>query len=116
MGAGMNSLLEIRNYRLRPDSTARFHELMLQASVPLLRTAGMEVVFFGPCAQQDDGYCLIRAYRDLDHLQRSQTEFYQSTAWLNGPRTEILALILSYQNSVIPRPGIFNYPHPMRMK
>ncbi|MBC3883875.1 NIPSNAP family protein [Undibacterium griseum] len=104
----MNQLLEIRNYQLLPASTARFHQLMEEAALPLLQAAGMEVVFYGPSLQQDDAYCLIRAYRDVGHLQRSQAQFYESEAWRNGPRNAIVALIVSYQNVAIARQSFQN--------
>lgn len=91
----MNSLrlVEIRSYRLKVGTGATFHSLVSEQSVPLLRTARMDVVAFGQSIHDPDDYFLIRAYDSLEHLQASQESFYASAAWRLGPREAIIALI-----------------------
>ena len=97
----MNRLVEIRSYKLKPRSGAAFHELVVTRSLPLLRKWNMEVVAYGPSLDDPDGYFLIRAYDDLEHLRASQQAFYASDDWRNGPRQSIIDLIESDWNAVL---------------
>ena len=97
----MRRIVEIRSYLLKPGSGPRFHSLVSNQSIPLLKEWGMEVVAFGQSLHNPDAYYLIRAYNDLDHLNSSQAEFYATDAWRKGPREAIIELIESDSNSVL---------------
>jgi hypothetical protein len=97
----MKRLVEIRTYQLKTGSGERFHDLVSNQSVPLLKAWGMEVVAFGPSLHDPDAYFLMRAYDDLDHLRASQDAFYATDAWRKGPREAIVELILSDANAVL---------------
>jgi len=97
----MKRLVEIRSYKLKPASGARFHELVTNQSMPLLRERGMEVVAFGPSLHDPDAYFLMRAYDSLEHLRSAQEAFYSSDAWRKGPRQSIVELIESDWNVVL---------------
>ena len=88
-------LVEVRSYKLKPGSGARFHDLVTHRSVPLLHAVRMDVVAFGPSAHEPDCYFLIRSYESLEELESSQEAFYGSAAWRQGPRGAILELIES---------------------
>lgn len=94
-------VVEIRSYKLKPNSSETFHALVAQQSVPLLRAAGIDVVAYGPSLHDADAYFLIRAFDSMEHLQRSQDSFYASPAWRQGPRESIIALIESDANTVL---------------
>jgi hypothetical protein len=97
----MNRLVEIRSYKLKPASRERFHELVVTKSLPLLRAWRMEVVAYGPSLDDADGYFLIRAYDNFEHLQASQQAFYGSDDWRKGPRQSIIDLIETDWNTVL---------------
>jgi hypothetical protein len=97
----MRRLVEIRSYKLKPGTGAKFHELVTTQSMPLLREQNMEVVAFGPSLHDPDAYFLVRAYDNLDHLRSSQEAFYTSDAWRKGPRQSIVELIESDWNVVL---------------
>jgi hypothetical protein len=97
----MNRLVEIRSYKLKPASRERFHELVVTKSLPLLRAWRTEVVAYGPSLDDGDGYFLIRAYDNLEHLQASQQAFYASDDWRKGPRQSIIDLIETDWNAVL---------------
>lgn len=97
---GAERVVEFRSYKLKPGSGARFHQLVLGESLPLLRQAGIEVVAFGPSLDDPDAYFLARAYDSLEHLRASEEAFYSADAWKLGPREAILALIESYSSVV----------------
>jgi len=92
----MNRLVEVRWYKLKPGTGARFHEIVVSQSIPLLAACGMEVVNYGPSAADADAYFLMRAFDSKEHMQSSEDGFYSSDAWRNGPRESILACIESY--------------------
>lgn len=94
-------LVEIRSYELKPGTQATFHALVSERSVPLLRAAQMDVVAFGPCVHDANGYVLIRAYDSVEHLQTSQDAFYASDAWRQGPREAIVACIERDANATL---------------
>ncbi len=97
----MNRLVEIRSYKLKPNSGAAFHKLVSEQSVPLLTAAKMDVVAFGQSVHDTDSYFLIRAYNSMEHLQLSQDVFYASAVWRQGPRENIIALIVTDTNAVM---------------
>jgi hypothetical protein len=94
-------VIEIRSYRLKPGSRARFHDLLSRQSLPLMLAWGIDVVSFGPSLHDDDSYFLIRAFTNLAALQASQDAFYASPAWRQGPREAIIALIEADANIVM---------------
>ena len=97
----MKRVIEVRSYRLKPGSGAAFDALVRNQSVPLLRAACMDVVAFGQSLDNPDSYYLIRAYESTEQLKSSQEAFYASSAWRQGPRESIVALIESDINAVM---------------
>ncbi len=94
-------LVEIRTYRLKPGSGAKFHELCSTWSIPMVTEWGMDVVAFGPSLSNADDYFLIRAFDDLAHLQASEDRFYGTPEWRQGPREPIIALIETYLDAIM---------------
>ena len=100
----MTRTVEFRTYQLHPGAEARFGELVHRHSVPLLRRAGMQVVWAGPSLHDPRAYLLVRAYADLADLECSQARFYASPAWRDGPREAVLACIASSTDVVLQLP------------
>lgn len=94
----MARLVELRTYKIKPGARRRFHELVVNASLPLLRRFNIDVVAYGYSVGDPNGYYLIRSYRDQAALQREEEAFYGSEDWRRGPRKEILALIEDHSN------------------
>jgi hypothetical protein len=97
----MSRVVEIRTYRLHPGMRGTLQNLMEERCLPLLNAWGMDVVHAGPCATDPEGYVLMRAYDDGDHLRRSQDAFYGSEDWREGPREAVLACIDQYLSVVL---------------
>jgi hypothetical protein len=97
----MKRLVEIRSYKLKPGTGAKFHALVTSQSMPLLLAAQMDVVAYGQSLHDADSYCLIRSYESMEHLSASQEEFYSSSAWRQGPREAIISLIDADINIVL---------------
>ena len=97
----MKKWVEIRSYNLIAGSRDAFHRLVLEASLPLLKRWGVDVITYGPSPHDDNSYYLIRAYDSLEDRQSSEDAFYGSPEWQQGPREAILAMIDSYTSIVI---------------
>lgn len=97
----MKRLLEIRTYKLKAGSGAKFHDLVANQSIPLHREWGMDVIAFGQSIHDTDSYFLMRAYDDYRHLTSSQDAFYATEAWRMGPRESIIELIQYDSNAVL---------------
>lgn len=94
-------LIEVRSYKLKPDAAAEFDRLIVGTALPMLHTAGMDVVACGASAHEADTYYLIRAYADLADLNAQQDAFYGSDAWRKGPREAVLACIDHFLNTIL---------------
>jgi hypothetical protein len=97
----MTRLIEIRAYQLRADTRDAFHELMAHTVVPMLIEARTDVIAFGPSAHDVNAYFLIRAYNDLEDLNRQQDSFYGSDQWRQGPHEALISRIENYLNTVL---------------
>jgi len=94
-------LVEVRTYRLKPGIEAEFHDAIVNRGLPLVRTAGMDVVAFGFSAEDANGYFLIRAFASPEDRQATEDAFYSSEAWKKGPRQSIVEHIESYHDTLI---------------
>jgi hypothetical protein len=97
----MTRIVEIRTYRLHPGAGPEFERLFKDVATPMLARHDIDVVTFGHSKGDVDGYCLIRAFDDLDHREQSENAFYGSAEWREGPRESILALIDLYVDLVL---------------
>ena len=97
----MRRLVEIRSYQLKRGAAAEFHAAVETSALPLLRDWGTDVVAYGPSPHAPDTYYLIRAYANLEDLNRSQDAFYGSDEWRNGPREAIVSRIESHLSTVL---------------
>jgi NIPSNAP len=94
-------LVEIRSYKLKPDSLEAFNAAVSGIAVPMLLRWNTEVVCFGPSAHETDTYFLIRAYASLADLEAQQNAFYGSAEWRDGPRELIVSRIESHLSTVL---------------
>ena len=97
----MSQWVEFRSYNLKPGSRDEFHRLFLDRALPMLTRWRVNVVAYGPSPHGPNAYFLFRSYPSLEAREKSQTEFYGSDEWREGPSTEILALIENYTSVVL---------------
>lgn len=97
----MKRLVEVRTYRLKPGTGETFHRAFVDRGIPLVRTAGMDVVAHGFSAEDPNGYFLIRAFASIEDRQATEDAFYSSDAWRKGPRQSIIEHIESYQDTLV---------------
>lgn len=94
-------LIEIRTYRLKPNTLVDFDRVVHEKAVPMLRACGMDVVAYGCSNHEEESYFLIRAYANREALNKEQSAFYGSTQWKSGPRSELVDRIETYLNTLI---------------
>jgi quinol monooxygenase YgiN len=97
----MRRLLEIRTYRLKPGTLAAFHDAMHDLAVPMIRSAGMDVVAYGKSDHEEETYFLIRSYASRESLEAEQATFYGSSQWRDGPRSALVDRIDAYVNTLV---------------
>jgi hypothetical protein len=102
------AVIEIFTINLRPGMRDAFHQLFTTRSLPLQKKWKIDVVAHGPSLHDENSYYVIRKFLNLEHRQQSLDDFYNSDDWQKGPRTEILALIESYNTAVVPLQMLIN--------
>lgn len=98
----MSQLVEILLYKLRVGTGAAFHQIMHDVSVPLHQEHGIDVIWYGPSADDPDGYGLMRVFADLETYKQSLAVFYETEAWRLGPRDSIIDCIETSTKIVAP--------------
>ncbi|PHM36285.1 NIPSNAP family containing protein [Xenorhabdus mauleonii] len=99
-----NKIIEILQYELKEGTGKQFHQIMVDISVPLHRSQGIDVISFGNSLHSEDCYCLIRAFEDMSDLSTVLDKFYKSDEWISGPRTEIIEKINNSIKTVVEMP------------
>src|SRR5262249_48214446 len=99
--ANVNHFLEIRSYTLKTGTREEFHRLFLAEAFPLLQRWNVDVVAYGSSLHDENSYYLMRRYDSLAHREESESAFYSSEEWRQGPRQAILACIEEYTEIVL---------------
>ena len=97
----MKHLVEFRSYILKPASRDKFHQIVTEQSMPMLKRWNMDVVAYGPSPHDENSYYLIRRFDSLAHHKQSEDAFYGSDEWKQGPREAIIACIESSTEFVL---------------
>jgi hypothetical protein len=97
-----DNVLEIRTYNLKPGTREKFHVLVRDETLPLLKQYKIEVVSYGISPHDENTYYLIRKYKNVDDMNAQEERFYSSPVWKNGPREKVLSLIENYTTVVLP--------------
>jgi hypothetical protein len=98
---GEARLLEIRLFKLHPNTRADFDRISRDGTIPLMRRCGINVVAFGPSRNNDDGYFLLRSFRDeQERVELSQT-LYVQPEWEANFDAAVTAMIADYQTAVL---------------
>ena len=98
---GKSRVVEVRSYNLKPGTRDRFQETFLKEALPMLKRWKVDVVAYGPSRHDTDSWFLMRAFDSVDQRQKDEDAFYGSEEWKQGPRSRILADIVSYTTIVI---------------
>ena len=94
-------IVEIRTYRLKPNSGQAFLRVFREQARPLLEKHGLRVVDCDLSLHDENEAYLIRAFDSLEQREAQETAFYSSDDWINGPREAVLSLIEAYHTVVL---------------
>jgi hypothetical protein len=95
------AVLDVRTYELVAGAGTDFHALARDRAVPMLKRYGIRVVAYGPSADDEDMYYLVRAFDSRRMREQQLTFFYRSEEWLRDYEPAVLRLIRSYHVAVI---------------
>ena len=98
----MNTILEMRLYKLRPGTRDAFDRVFREGALPMLGRHAITVVSCGPSLHDADSYFLIRAYPSLEQREKVLEKFYGSEEWLQNYDEKVMAMIESYNTVVVP--------------
>lgn len=95
-------LLELRIFTVHPGTREEFDRVSREGTIPMMRRYDIDVIAFGPCLNNDDGYYLLRAFADEDdRVVRSQA-IYATEEWMSEYDELVGAMIAGYQTAVLP--------------
>ena len=95
------SFMEIRSYTLKAGTRDEFNRLFLEEAMPLLKRWNVDVVTYGPSLHDENSYYLMRHFESLAQREESESSFYGSDEWRQGPREQIIACIENYTEFLI---------------
>ena len=93
-------IIEIRTYLIKKNKRDKFHKLVIENSVPMLKRWNVTVLSYGKSLHDENSYFLIRKYKSLNEREQSQNEFYSSEEWINKYEKSIMELIENYTTFV----------------
>ncbi|GAA2463963.1 NIPSNAP family protein [Winogradskya humida] len=100
-----NALLEIRFFDLHPGTRDEFHRISHEGTVPLMRRCGITVVAYGPMLNDENAWCLVRAFKsEQDRITTSAT-VYETAEWLSHFDAVVPPMIAGYRTAVLNAPS-----------
>jgi hypothetical protein len=100
-GSDGPAVLDVRTYALVAGASAEFHALARDRAVPMLKRYGIWVVAYGPSADDEDMYYLVRAFDSRRTREQQLSSFYGSDEWRRDCEPAVLCLIRAYHVAVI---------------
>jgi|SRR5215831_4516619 len=94
-------MIEILTLNLKSGTREKFHAIYVVESIPLQKKWNINVVAHGPSLHDENVYYVVRAFKSLEDLQKTEDAFYSSDDWQKGPRTAILSMIENLSTMVI---------------
>lgn len=94
-------VLDIRTYKLTPKAGKAFDRIVREDTLPMLERAGIRVVAYGPSADDDDTYYLIRRFDSAVEREEQLDSFYGSDEWRRNYRKQVAELVEAYHVAVV---------------
>ncbi|MEU6432344.1 hypothetical protein ABZ860_41105 [Microbispora sp. NPDC046973] len=97
-------LLEVRLFTVRPGTREEWHRISREGTIPLMGRCGITVIAHGPSVNDDDGYYLVRAFRDEQERVELSQAFYATEEWAREFEEPLSQMMADYRTAVIPLP------------
>jgi hypothetical protein len=95
-------LLEMRLFRVRPGTREEFHRITHEGTIPLMRSLGIDVLAYGPAANNDDLYYVLRAFSSEEQRTEQAHAFYSSPVWERDFDAPVMGMMEDYRIAVMP--------------
>ena len=94
-------IIEMRTYKLRPDTRTEFLKIFESKSVPEHQKIGMRIL--GPFLSVEDAetFFWVRAFPDLKSRERMRDEFYEGKLWKEELEQKLMPMIEKYDVAVV---------------
>jgi hypothetical protein len=90
-------IVEMRTYKLKPNTRTRFVEMFRARSVPELRRLGMRIA--GPylSVEDPDTFFFMRGFPDLPSREPMKATFYEGNLWKQELEELMMPMIDKYE-------------------
>ena len=95
-------VLDLRTYKLVPDSRPTFDRIFREGALPMLGRYEIDVIGYGPSLADDDHYDLARGFSSTAAREQRLGAFYGSSEWKEQYEDTVTELIETYHTVVIP--------------
>ena len=94
-------IIEMRTYKLRPDTRTEFLKIFESKSVPEHQKIGMRIL--GPFLSVEDAdtFFWVRGFPDLKSRERMRDEFYEGKLWKEELEEKLMPMIEKYDVVVV---------------
>jgi len=94
-------IIEMRTYKLKPDTRTEFLKIFESKSVPEHQKIGMRIL--GPFLSVEDAdtFFWVRAFPDLKSRERMRDEFYEGKLWKEELEQKLMPMIEKYDVAVV---------------
>jgi hypothetical protein len=94
-------IIEMRTYKLKPDTRTEFLKIFESKSVPEHQKIGMRIL--GPFLSVEDAdtFFWVRAFPDLKSRERMRDEFYEGKLWKEELEQKLMPMIERYDVVVV---------------
>jgi len=98
-------IIEMRTYKLKPGTRARFLEIFRTRSVPAHDEIGMRIL--GPLLsiEDPDTFFFMRGFPDLPSRDPMKAKFYEGELWKNELESLLMPMIEKYDVVLVDDPN-----------
>jgi hypothetical protein len=97
-------IVEMRTYKLKPGTRARFLEIFRSKSIPAHEEIGMKIL--GPFLSIEDAdtFFFMRGFPDLASREPMKAKFYEGELWKNELENMVMPMIEKYEVVLVDDP------------
>jgi NIPSNAP protein len=106
-------VIEMRTYRTKPGTRARFLEIFRTRSVPVHAALGMPIL--GPflSLEDPDVFFFMRGFPDLDSRDGLKARLYEGDLWKNELEAQLMPMLDKYDVVLVDDPdGLIRWSAP----
>jgi hypothetical protein len=94
-------IVEMRTYKLKPDTRPRFLEIFRSKSIPEHRRLGMKITVPYVSVDDPDTLFFMRGFPDLASRTSLKAAFYEGTLWRQKLESVLMPMIDKYDVVVL---------------